>query len=152
MATDDLRALYQPEILEHFRQPRNRGALPEATHQAEGFNPLCGDSVSLQLRVEGDLIRQVRFDGCGCALCLSSASMLTEAIAGHSVEHARQLTGAVEAMVARRGEPGPAALKLGRLAVFSGVAAFPSRAKCVRLAWQTLAAALDRTEERITTE
>ncbi len=148
----DLQALYQEEIMDHFRRPRNRGALPSANRWAEGHNPLCGDAVTLALHVEDDVIRAIRFEGCGCAVSQAASSMLTEAVEGCTVAQAHALSEAFDAMLKPGAEPDATALQLGRLAVFSGVAAFPSRVKCARLPWHTLAAALAGSDRTVTTE
>jgi nitrogen fixation NifU-like protein len=144
----DLRDLYQEVILDHNRRPRNFGPLPEANHQAEGNNPLCGDRITVYLDLEGDRIRGISFQGAGCAISTASASLMTEALKGRSVEEARSLFHGFHEMVTK-GEEGE---DLGKLAVFTGVREYPMRVKCATLAWHTLMAALDQKDQPVTTE
>ncbi|HEY3570819.1 MAG TPA: SUF system NifU family Fe-S cluster assembly protein [Thermoanaerobaculia bacterium] len=144
----DLRDLYQEVILDHNRRPRNFGPLPEANHQAEGNNPLCGDRITVYLDLEGDRIRGISFQGAGCAISTASASLMTEALKGRSVEEARHLFHGFHEMVTK-GEEGE---DLGKLAVFTGVREYPMRVKCATLAWHTLMAALDQKDQPVTTE
>ncbi len=148
--SDSLRDLYQEVILDHNRRPRNFGPLPEANRQAEGYNPLCGDRVTVFLDVEDDRIRDVRFEGAGCAISTASASLMTEALKGLSVEEARSLFHDFHELVttgAREGSP-----ELGKLAVFSGVREFPMRVKCATLAWHTVLAAVEGKGQPVSTE
>jgi nitrogen fixation NifU-like protein len=144
----DLRDLYQEVILDHNRRPRNFGPLPEANRQAEGHNPLCGDRVTVYLDVAGDRIQGVSFEGAGCAISTASASLMTEALKGLSVEEARTLFHAFHVLVTQ-GDEGE---DLGKLAVFTGVREYPMRVKCATLAWHTLMAALDAKDQPVTTE
>jgi len=144
----DLRDLYQEVILDHNRRPRNFGPLPAANRQAEGHNPLCGDRVTVYLDVEGDRIQGVSFEGAGCAISTASASLMTEALKGLSVEEARTLFHAFHVLVTQ-GDEGE---DLGKLAVFTGVREYPMRVKCATLAWHTLMAALDAKDQPVTTE
>jgi len=144
----DLRDLYQEVILDHNRRPRNFGPLPAANHQAEGNNPLCGDRITVYLDLEGDRIRGISFQGAGCAISTASASLMTEALKGRSVEEARSLFHGFHEMVTK-GEEGE---DLGKLAVFTGVRQYPMRVKCATLAWHTLMAALDQKDQPVTTE
>jgi nitrogen fixation NifU-like protein len=137
MAAEDL---YQAAILEHDAEPRNEGALEAPTHRAKLSNPLCGDRVQLDLRSEAGRVVEARFVGRGCALSRASASMLTEQIRGRSLDEAKAMTEAVEAWLAEPGRP-PAAL--AELEPLGAVRAFPSRVRCVTLAWSALAQALD---------
>jgi len=147
----DLRELYQEVILDHSRSPRNYQAIPGATHTAEGSNPLCGDRITLYLRVDGDRITDVAFEGQGCAISKASASMMTVALKGKSREDAAILFERFHEMVTgRQGDPAKEEI-LGKLAVFSGVSGFPARVKCASLAWHTMRAALDRAD-RVTME
>ncbi len=139
----DLRDLYQEVILDHNRHPRNFGPLPEADHTAEGSNPLCGDRVKVFLKMNGDVIEGVSFEGAGCAISTASASLMTEAMAGKTAAEARALFDRFhELMTVGAGDPEA----LGKLAAFSGVREFPMRVKCATLAWHTLKAALDGPE------
>jgi nitrogen fixation NifU-like protein len=140
----ELRELYQEVILDHSKRPRNFRALPEASHQAEGFNPLCGDKATIYLRLEGDVVKEVAFKGSGCSISTASASMMTEALAGKSRAEAEALFQRFHELLTS--DPSKAAdnaaPELGKLAVFSGVCEFPVRVKCASLPWHTFRAAL----------
>lgn len=136
----DLTELYQSVILDHNRKPRNFGTLEGANRQADGKNPLCGDSVMVQLLVEGDTIRDVMFTGQGCAISKASASLMTAAVKGKSRGEAEALFARFHAMVLGKSEGTKE--ELGQLVVFSGVSRFPVRVKCASLPWHTLKAAL----------
>jgi nitrogen fixation protein NifU and related proteins len=144
----ELRELYQEVILDHNRRPRNFGALPSANHQAEGYNPLCGDKVTVFLNLQGDRIQDVAFQGAGCAISTASASLMTEALKGKTAEEARELFQGFQGLVTR----GEDSEDLGKLAVFAGVREFPMRVKCATLAWHTLLAALDEKGQPVSTE
>ena len=145
----DLNDLYQEVILDHNRRPRNFRTIEGASHHADGYNPLCGDKLSLTVQVDGDSIADVAFVGSGCAISKASASLMTDAVKGKSVEEARSLFERFHRMVTT--PPDAPVEDLGKLSVFGGVREFPVRVKCASLAWHTLKAALDR-EERTTTE
>ena len=146
----ELRDLYQEVILDHNRRPRNFGPLPRANRQAEGHNPLCGDRVTVWLELEDGRIRDVSFEGAGCAISTASASLMTEALKGLGVEEARGLFRGFHELVTHGEEAdGP---DLGKLAVFSGVREYPMRVKCATLAWHALMAALDGKDLPVTTE
>jgi nitrogen fixation protein NifU and related proteins len=147
---NELRDLYQEVILDHNRRPRNFGTLPEANRRAEGHNPLCGDRVTVYLDVADDRIRDLAFQGSGCAISTASASLMTEALKGRSVEEARRLFDGFHDLVTRGTSEG--AEELGKLAVFSGVREFPMRVKCATLAWHTLLAALEQQDQPVSTE
>jgi nitrogen fixation NifU-like protein len=139
----DLRDLYQEVIFDHYRQPRNCGVLPEANRKAEGYNPLCGDRVTLYLLVEDGIVKDVRFEGTGCAIATASASMMTEALKGRTEAEAEALFGRFHEMVtASPDTPSSGDSALGKLATLSGVRKYPERVKCATLAWHTLHAAL----------
>jgi nitrogen fixation NifU-like protein len=146
----ELRELYQEYVLDHGRRPRNFRHPEGATHEADGYNPLCGDKISVKLVVDGDVIVDLGFQGAGCAISTASASTMTEALKGKTVREARDLFGAFVAMV--KGESEPDEDTLDTLAVFAGVAEFPMRVKCATLAWHTLSAALEGAGEPVTTE
>lgn len=146
----ELRDLYQEVILDHNRRPRNFGALASANHQAEGYNPLCGDKVTVLLDLEGGRIEDIAFQGSGCAISTASASLMTEALKGRTEEEARALFQDFHGLVTT-GE-GEGSEELGKLAVFSGVREFPMRVKCATLAWHTLLAALDDKSQPVSTE
>lgn len=137
--------LYREVILDHYRRPRNAGALDAPTHRAEGLNPLCGDEVALDLAVEGDVIGAAAFRGRGCSISQSSASMMTERILGATLAETRRLTELFEAQLTGEGEPDPA---LGDLEALSGVAQFPVRVKCALLCWKVLREALASGDHR----
>jgi nitrogen fixation protein NifU and related proteins len=148
----DLSDLYQEVILDHNRRPRNFGPLEGATGSAEGLNPLCGDAITIQLRLEDGRISAVRFQGSGCAISKASASLMTDAIKGRTTDEAGALFDRFHRMVT--GRPGEPAVSdgLGKLAVFAGVRDYPARVKCASLAWHTLRAALEGRHEPVTTE
>ena len=147
----DLRELYQEIILEHCKQPRNYRALPAANHKAEGYNPLCGDHYTVYLNVEGDTIRDVSFEGSGCAISKASASMMTQALKGKSCAEADAIFERFHKLVTGQAESN-GTQALGKLAAFSGVSEFPVRVKCATLAWHTLQAALKDQQEPVSTE
>lgn len=146
---DDLTDLYQEIILDHNRRPRNYGALPGADRSAEGYNPLCGDQIRVTLRLEGDRVADLAFAGEGCAISRASASVMTAALRGQSVESARALLDELIDLVTRPEDPLPGTeARLGELAAFLGVRAYPSRVKCATLAWHALRKALGAPDER----
>ncbi|HEV7671117.1 MAG TPA: SUF system NifU family Fe-S cluster assembly protein [Thermoanaerobaculia bacterium] len=152
-ASGDLRDLYQDLILDHTRKPRNFHPLPQANRRAEGHNPLCGDRISLAFDVADGTIREAAFEGSGCAISVASASMLTEAVTGKTVEEARRLLGAFLTQTAgAAGTPGAADVELGKLEAFAGVREFPMRVKCATLAWRALEAALAGGQPEVRTE
>jgi nitrogen fixation NifU-like protein len=145
----DLSDLYQEVILDHNRRPRNFREIESPSHQAEGFNPLCGDRLNLFVQVEGDVITDLAFVGSGCAISKASASLMTDALKGHTVAEARELFTRFHRVVTT--PPEQPVEDLGKLSVLAGVRDFPVRVKCASLAWHTLKAALDR-EQIISTE
>ena len=138
----DLRELYQEVILDHNRRPRNFHAMADASHRAEGHNPLCGDRLTLYLKVEGGVISDVAFQGSGCAISKASASLMTDAVKGRTVAEATELFRRFHGVVTT--PPDQPVEDLGKLSVLSGVREFPVRVKCASLAWHTLKAALER--------
>ena len=138
----DLRDLYQEVILDHSRKPRNFRVLQHA-RCANGHNPLCGDRVSIFLDIEGGVIREVSFQGNGCAISTASASMMTEALKGKTVEEAQRLFGLFHELVTTGADAHEAEDALGKLAVFEGVREFPVRVKCATLPWHTFRAAVE---------
>ena len=149
---DSLRELYQEVILDHSKHPRHFGPLPEATHHAEGYNPLCGDHFTVYLEVEGDSIRDAGFQGSGCAISKASASMMTQAVKGKSRAEAEKLFARFHQLVTEGKSGNGNGNELGKLEVFSGVSEFPVRVKCATLAWHTLQAALQGKQQPVTTE
>lgn len=149
----DLRGLYQEVILDHSKKPRNYRVLEGADHRAEGYNPLCGDRVTIYLKVANGKIDELTFQGSGCAISTSSASLLTETLKGKTLDEADALFEKFHALVTG-GADGKLAEddSLGKLAVFSGVAEFPIRVKCATLAWHTLRSALRDDKDTVTTE
>lgn len=148
--TADLHDLYQEVVIDHGRRPRNFGPLPDASHQADGFNPLCGDRLTLRLKMVDGVIADIRFEGTGCAISTASASLMTEALKGRSAAEAEALFGEFHNLLT--GDPKAATSTLGKLEVLAGVRAFPSRIKCATLAWHTLHAALHSETRPVTTE
>jgi nitrogen fixation NifU-like protein len=144
--------LYQQLIIDHNRHPRNYGSLEHATHRASGDNPLCGDRITLSLRVVGDVIEEIRFEGSGCAISQASASLMTTAVRGKGVAAALELFRAFHAMVTGPQDTPADTQRLGKLAAFSGVRAFPARVKCANLPWHTLRAALQGNGQDVSTE
>jgi nitrogen fixation NifU-like protein len=145
----DLNDLYQEVILDHNRRPRNFHALADASHSAEGYNPLCGDRLTLYLKVTGDRIEDVSFEGAGCAISKASASMMTDALKGRTLEEANALFARAPRMVTT--PPEQAVEDMGKLSALAGVREFPGRVKCASLAWHTLKAAMN-SEPRTSTE
>lgn len=148
----ELRDLYQEVILEHSKAPRNYKKLANANHRAEGFNPLCGDRFTVYLDLDGDKVRDVSFEGSGCAISKASASMMTQSVKGKTIAEAEQLFEHFHKFVTTQNHTEGDSAQLGKLAVFSGVAEFPARVKCATLAWHTLQAALEDKQEPVTTE
>ncbi len=149
MTDPNLEALYQETILEHNRRPRNFRALDGATGHAEGRNPLCGDQIGVYVRMDGDQVAEVSFQGQGCAISKASASLMTAAVAGKSRAEAEALFERFHAMVT--GEAGPDA-SLGSLKVLSGVSKYPIRVKCATLAWHAMKAALAGEQTTVSSE
>lgn len=145
---NDLRELYQETVFDHYRQPRNFGKLDGANRKADGYNPLCGDKVTLYLKIDGGVIRDARFEGSGCAISTASASLMTEAIKGRTEGEALQLMDKFHRMVTGA----PASGELGKLEALSGVSEFPQRVKCATLAWHTMKAALKDVKALVSTE
>jgi nitrogen fixation NifU-like protein len=148
----EMRELYQEMILDHHRHPRNFGKLPGANREAEGFNPLCGDRVTVYALMDDDRIQDLSFEGSGCAICMASCSLMTEAVKGQTVAEAEALFGRFHDLVTNDA----AAVDeeaLGKLAVFDGVREFPVRVKCATLPWHTLRAAMHQiVNQSVTTE
>ncbi len=137
----DLRDLYQQVILDHYRAPRNFGALEPVSSCAEGYNPLCGDKVKVYLKTDGNRVEGLSFEGVGCAISTASASLMTEAVRGLKRSEAEALLSTFLALMTGETEPGEG-VELGKLEVLSGVRDYPVRIKCATLAWHALRAAL----------
>lgn len=146
----DLAELYRDVIVDHNRRPRNTGRLAHASHQALGDNPLCGDKLQLFLDVQDDVVRDIRFEGAGCAISTASASLMSEAVKGRNRTEVERLFDSVHRMLTRRDAAADAGL--GKLAALAGVREFPARVKCASLCWHTLKAALAQTEAPVSTE
>lgn len=147
----DLRDLYQDVILDHGKNPRNFRAKPDASHHAKGYNPLCGDQVEMFVGVDANgVVEDVCFQGKGCAISTSSASLLTQSLKGKSIAEARALFERFHELIT--GAAPPDTDGLGKLAVFAGVRDYPNRAKCATLAWHTFIAAVDKTQDPVSTE
>ena len=146
-----LHDLYQEILLEHNNKPRNFRKLEDANRQADGYNPLCGDQITLYLKVEDDVIADVAFQGQGCAISRASASMLTQSVKGQTLAKAEEIFDGFHALITDPDAEVDYDL-LGDLEMLSGVSAFPTRIKCAVLAWHTLNAAIEGKEDSITTE
>jgi nitrogen fixation NifU-like protein len=148
---DDLQQLYRKTVLEHSRQPRNFRRLENASSSCEGHNPLCGDKLTVYIDIGEDSIRDIAFEGAGCAISLASASIMTESVRGKPVNEARESINRVidQFSVSASDQP---VTELGDMAALSSVRKYPSRIKCATLAWKTLDATLAGTQSRVTTE
>jgi nitrogen fixation NifU-like protein len=148
----DLRDLYQELIIDHSKRPRNFRVLEAANRKAEGYNPLCGDKVTVFLELENDRVKNISFQGSGCAISTASASVMTESLKGKTLPEAEALFEVFHNLVTGKPPAGGKTPELGKLAVFSGVSEFPARVKCATLAWHTLQAALQGQGETVSTE
>ena len=148
----DLRELYQEVSLDHNKRPRNFGALPEANSEAEGHNPICGDRFKVMLKLDGNTVEDVSFEGSGCAISTASASLMTDAIKGKTLSEVEELHREFRRVVTADPESQTSSESLGKLSVMSGVAEFPMRVKCATLAWHTLQAAARGNADTVTTE
>lgn len=150
---EDLRELYQQVILDHQRKPRNFGDLEQADRRAEGFNPLCGDRINVELKLgAGGEVEEVGFTGSGCAICTASASMMTEGLRGKSAAEAEALIEGFHELVTAKDMPEVDEDLLGKLVVFAGVREFPVRVKCATLPWHTARSALTNDGQSVSTE
>lgn len=147
----DLRELYQELIIDHGRRPRNFCVCAAANHIKEGYNPLCGDKITVYLVEQEGVIKSVSFQGSGCAISVASASLMTEALTGKTVEYANQLFNGFHDLITGSNNDMDDE-KLGKLTVLRGVAEFPARVKCATLAWHTLMAALENSPNTVSTE
>ena len=147
----DLADLYRDVIVDHNRSPRNFRRIERASNEAQGFNPLCGDKLTVYLELDGDVIRDISFEGSGCAISVASASLMTEALKGKTTAEAQAYFGQVHALVTGEGEQ-PQQERLGKLAALGGVRQYPSRVKCASLCWHAMHAALDEDRARVSTE
>jgi len=147
-SADELKQVYQQTVIEHSREPHHFGRLESATHQAEGFNPLCGDKTRVYLQIENDLVERISHETSGCAICKASASMMADTVSGQSIATADALIAQTDNML-----NGDASNKPGLpLESLEGVRAYPSRIKCATLPWRSLQAAMHGDKQSITTE
>jgi nitrogen fixation protein NifU and related proteins len=147
----DLKDLYRDVIVDHNRKPRNFGKLAPADAQADGHNPLCGDRLTMYVKLDGERISEAKFEGSGCAISVASASLLTEAVRGKSKAEVHALFEDVHTLLTKHDAQVDTG-RLGKLAALSGVREFPARVKCASLCWHTLNAALDNASAPVTTE
>src|SRR3954470_24025193 len=145
----DLQELYQEVILDHNRRPHNFQVLEDANRQAEGYNPLCGDKITVYLHLQDDVVRDISFQGAGCAISKASASLMTDSVKGKTRAEVEALFRRFHGLVTGEDDPESAPVELGKLTVFSGVSEFPVRVKCASLAWHTLQAALKGEEKPV---
>ena len=147
----ELRDLYQEVILDHNRSPRNSRRMENPTGESHGYNPLCGDKLTLYIKIYANIITDISFVGCGCAISIASASLMTEALLGKEVRDASCLFDNIHDVLTGK-NPHPDLKNLGKLSVLVGVKAYPSRVKCATLAWHTLRAVLNKKDETVSTE
>lgn len=148
----ELRELYQETIIDHGRHPRNFGVAPDANHRKEGFNPLCGDKITLHIVEKNGVIEKLMFEGSGCAISMASASLMTEILKGKTTQTAEEIFTAFHDLVTQGHVAEELQPKIGKLTVLGGVAEFPARVKCATLAWHTLNAALKNDSGTVSTE
>jgi nitrogen fixation NifU-like protein len=148
----DLKSLYRDVIVDHNRSPRNFRRIEPPRRDAEGHNPLCGDKLHVYVRLTNDLISDISFEGSGCAISVASASLMTEALMGKTVEDATDMFGKMQSLLTGNGIDPAEVSSLGKLAALTGVREFPMRVKCATLCWHTMKQALADTEETATTE
>ncbi len=148
----ELRDLYQEVVLDHGKNPRNFRHMDDATRQSVGFNPLCGDKLTLFLRYDDDVVHDASFQGSGCAISTASASILTDVVKGKRREDVEKLIASFIDMLTSENGDAVDRAKIGKLAVFAGVRDFPVRVKCATLSWRTLEAALAESTDEVTTE
>ena len=150
--SSDLRDLYQEVVIDHSKKPRNFHKPEGANRSAEGINPLCGDQITLYLKLSGDVIEDIGFQGAGCAISKASASLMTSALKNKTKAEAEALFERVHSMISEGPRSKVDPQELGKLAVLSGVWEFPARVKCATLAWHTLRSALDGGSAKVSTE
>ena len=148
----DAQDLYQEIVMDHNRRPRNFGSIADSTSSSEGFNPLCGDQVTVFLKVSDEIVEDVSFEGVGCAISKSSASMMTEGVKGKSVEEALMVFQAFRRMLTTTSDQVEDSEILGDLEILKGVSQYPTRIKCATLSWHTLQAALQGSGSDVSTE
>ena len=150
--SNELGQLYQEVIIDHSRHPHNFGRLADATRTVEGVNPLCGDQITLYVKLLDDRIDDIAFEGVGCAISVASASLMTTALKGKQCEDALALFGSVHSMLTESPGPEIPSAELGKLAALSGVSGFPMRVKCATLVWHALRSALEGEDEMVSSE
>ena len=148
----ELKELYQQVILDHNKNPRNFKKIENANHFAEGYNPLCGDRLNIYVELEGGRIKDISFQGSGCAISKASASLMSSIVKGLPVEEAERLFEKFQAVITGKITDEENIEEIGKLAVFAGVKEFPSRVKCASLAWHTMIAAFKQEEKSVSTE
>lgn len=148
----ELNELYQSVILDHNRSPRNFREIGETPHRAEGHNPLCGDTLTVWIELDADVITDASFVGNGCAISKASASLMTQAVKGKRVSEAKEMFAAFQNLVTGKASPQESKEVLGKLILFAGVSEFPVRVKCASLSWHTMNAALEDAPAAVTTE
>ncbi|MCI0488808.1 MAG: SUF system NifU family Fe-S cluster assembly protein [Blastocatellia bacterium] len=148
----DIEDLYQEVILDHTKRPRNFREMENASCKAEGYNPLCGDKVTIYLKMEDDRVTDISFKGAGCAISTASASIMTESLKGKTRAEVESLFNTFHGLVTGEPRASQEAADLGKLAVFSGVSEYPVRVKCATLAWHTLLSSLKGSREAVSTE
>ena len=146
----DIKDLYQEIIVDHNRSPRNFGVITDANKTAEGFNPLCGDKLKLYIKMDGQNISDIAFDGTGCAISVASASLMTDAMKGKSIDEAEALFNDFHALITTENKFDSE--HLGKLTVLAGVKDFPGRVKCASLCWHTLHSAIKDDDKPVSTE
>ena len=149
---NDLQDLYQDIIMDHNRRPRNFGPVDKPTHKKEGYNPLCGDQIEIELKILDGIVVDVGFTGVGCAISKSSASMMTEEIKGKKLEVVESMFEQFRRMITVNDQMDLDADLLGDLEILQGVSRYPARIKCATLAWHTLHSAIEGDEDTVTTE
>jgi nitrogen fixation protein NifU and related proteins len=147
-----IRELYQQVILDHNKSPRNYHAMPDATRSVDGYNPLCGDHYKVYVRIDNGIIRDISFEGAGCAISKASASVMSSMVKGKTVQEAESLFGEFHRLVTGRPAGDDDIERLGKLAAFAGVSEYPARVKCASLAWHTMHSALSTDEASVSTE
>jgi nitrogen fixation NifU-like protein len=147
-----LEDLYQELILDHSKNPRNFGEMEDSDRQAEGYNPLCGDHIHIYVKLDGETLEKVNFDGKGCAICTASASLMTEGLKGKSLKESEALFCRFHSLMTGCEQGSQMKIELGKLEVLEGVKNYPIRVKCATLPWHTFEAALSNREEPVTTE
>ncbi len=148
----DLKALYQEIILDHNKNPRNYRVMENADRSLEGYNPLCGDRYTIYLKMNGNIIEDISFQGSGCAISKASASVMTSVLKGKTFEEAEELFKIFQQMVKGENKTNEELEALGKLAAFSGVSAFPARVKCAILPWHTMKSVLENKQQTVSTE